>query len=217
MRTGPALNEERVLADGTPVVLRHIRPSDAAELRRGFLSLSPESRYRRFFHQMGDLSPEMLRYLTEVDGRDHVAIVAVGYGPDMKTEIGYGLGRFVRVKGEPDVAEAAITVIDPMQNKGLGRLLALTLAEAARERGIHHFRGEVLASNLPMRQMLEELGAVVRSESSESIAIDVSLDDPNSAAGEPVIVRWLRAAADRLAGRIRSVPPPPGDRESEAG
>jgi GNAT superfamily N-acetyltransferase len=214
MRTGPHLNEEHVLADGTPVVLRHIRPSDAAELRRGFLSLSPESRYRRFMRDVGDLSDSTLRYLTEVDGRDHVAIVAVGYAPDLKTEIGYGLGRFVRVKGEPDVAEAAITVIDPMQRKGLGRLLSLTLAEAARERGIHHFRAEVLASNVPVRQMLEELGAVTRGESSESVTIDVPLDDVRG--GEPAVARWLRAAADRLAGRFRSVAPPPETPETEA-
>jgi GNAT superfamily N-acetyltransferase len=207
MRTGPELNEEHVLSDGTPVVLRHIRPSDAAELRRGFHALSPESRYRRFFVGMSDLTDRALRYLTDVDGHDHVAIVAVGYAPDLKTEIGYGIGRFVRVKGEPDVAEAAITVVDPMQKKGLGRLLATTLAEAARERGIHHFRGEVLASNRPMRQMLEELGAVVRGGAGDSLSIDVTLDDPH-AAGEPAIVRWLRAAADRMAGKFRTLPPP---------
>jgi GNAT superfamily N-acetyltransferase len=202
--------EEHLLADGTPVVLRHVRPTDAAELRRGFLSLSPESRYRRFLAQTTTLSDRDLRYLTEVDGHDHVAIVAAGFAPDMKTEIGYGLARFVRVKGEPDVAEAAITVVDPMQKKGLGRLLALTLAQAARERGVHHFRGEVLSSNLPMRQMLEELGARVRSESADSIAIDIALDDPHPS-GEPGAARWLREAADRFAGRFRGpVPPPDG-------
>jgi GNAT superfamily N-acetyltransferase len=210
MRTGPDLNEEHVLRDGAPVVLRHIRPSDAPELRRGFHALSPESRYRRFFQPMGDLSDAALRYLTEVDGHDHVAIVAVGYGPDLKTEVGYGLARFVRVSGEPDVAEAAITVIDPMQNKWLGRLLALTLAEAARERGIRRFRGEVLASNLPMRQMLEDLGAVVRPGPSESVSIDVPLDDAHSSdPREPSVVRWLRAAADRWAGKFRTLPPLP--------
>jgi GNAT superfamily N-acetyltransferase len=207
MRTGPDLNEEHVLTDGTPIVLRHIRPSDAPELRRAFRSLSPESRYRRFFHGMTDLTDASLRHLTDVDGRDHVAIVAVGYAPDMKTEIGYGVGRFVRVKGEPEVAEAAVTVIDPMQNKGLGRLLAVTLAEAARERGVHRFRGEVLATNVPMRQLLLDLGASVRAESDGALSIDVSLDEP-TAQGEPAVVRWIRAAADRLAGAFRTLPPP---------
>lgn len=207
MRTGPDFSEEHVLADGTTVFLRHVRPTDAPELRRGFRALSPETRYRRFFHQVGDLSDTALRYLTEVDGVNHVALVAWGYAPDLKTEVGYGLGRFVRIEGEPEVAEAAITVIDPMQHKGVGRILGLALAECALERGIRAFRGEVLTSNTPMRHILEELGGVVRLETPESITIDVALDDPASKT-EPTVVRWLRAAANRFAGRYRSAPPP---------
>ena len=206
VRTGPDFSEEHVLADGSAVTLRHVRPSDAEEVRRGFLALSPESRYRRFL-RVTSLTDEALRYLTEVDGWDHVALVAVGYAPDLKTEQGYGLARFVRVEGEPEVAEAAITVIDPMQRKGLGRVLALALSEAARERGIHRFRGEVLASNAPMRSLLEGLGATVRSESGESIVFDAPLDDPEHTR-EPAILRWLREAADRFAGRFRSLRPP---------
>src|SRR3954463_4592891 len=165
MLTGPDFSEDHVLSSGDRVTLRHIRPSDADELKRGFQRLSDESRYRRFFSALGDLTPERLRYLTEVDGIDHVAIVAVGASPDLKTEIGYGVARFVRLRGAPDVAEAALTVVDPMQHKGLGRILGLTLAEAARERGITHFRGETLATNAPVRQLLADVGAEVRFES----------------------------------------------------
>lgn len=49
---------ERVtLRDGTEVVVRPIRADDKELLRRGFLRLSPESRYRRFFAAKHDLSP----------------------------------------------------------------------------------------------------------------------------------------------------------------
>src|SRR5262249_51983006 len=118
MKTGPDFLEEHILADGLHVTLRHIRPSDAPELRAGFHRLSPESRYRGFFSGVTELSDEMLRYLTEVDGVDHVAIVAVGVSPDLKHEAGYGVARFVRRKDEAHVAEAAITVLDEMQHKG---------------------------------------------------------------------------------------------------
>ena len=67
--------EEHVLADGTKVTLRLITPADAEPLRQGFLRLSPTSRYRRFLSGMSELSDDMLRYLTEVDGIDHVAVV----------------------------------------------------------------------------------------------------------------------------------------------
>jgi len=70
-------HEEYVLRDGTRVVLRDIRRSDAEELRRAFLALSSESRYRRFFGALTDLDEAALRYLTEVDGMNHVAIIAV--------------------------------------------------------------------------------------------------------------------------------------------
>src|SRR5437667_11458151 len=117
MRTGPDFSEEHTLSDGTRVTLRHIRPSDADGLRDGFSRLSRESRYRRFFSGKTELSSEMLHYLTEVDGVDHVAIVAVGVSPDLKSEAGYGVARFVRREDDPDVAEAALTVVDDMQHK----------------------------------------------------------------------------------------------------
>ena len=63
--------EDHVLRDGTRVALRSIRPSDAEELHRGFLALSPESRYRRFFSAAADLDEATLRYLTDVDGVEH--------------------------------------------------------------------------------------------------------------------------------------------------
>ena len=100
MLNGPDAQEEHVLDDGTHVSLRKIRPGDAAELRRGFDRLSPSSRYRRFLASRNTLSDETLRYLTCVDGHDHVAIVAVGHGDD-GTEVGLGIARFIRLPEDP--------------------------------------------------------------------------------------------------------------------
>jgi hypothetical protein len=49
----------------------------------------------------------MLRYLTEVDHRDHEAIVAL----DDASGEGVGVVRYVR-SGTPDGAEVAVTVTD---------------------------------------------------------------------------------------------------------
>jgi len=57
------------------------------------------------------------------------------------------VARFVRVKGRPGVADAAITVVDDAQRKGLGRLLLSRLIAAACERRIDRILGEVLATN----------------------------------------------------------------------
>ncbi len=157
MRTGPSFREEHVLRDGTKVVLRHIRPVDADELVKGFEHLSPESRFFRFFHGVTRLSPAQLHYLTEVDGVDHVAIVA----GDETEQHGFGVARFIRDKADPTAAEAAITVVDAMQGKGVGSLLGATIARAALERGVQRFRGEILTANDKMRELLAAAGARV--------------------------------------------------------
>lgn len=191
---GEELQEVHVLADGARVVLRPIRPADADELRRGFERLSPESRYRRFFRGVQSLDDATLRYLTDVDGRDHVAVVAVTRDA-AGVEHGLGVARFVRTATGSDVAEAAITVIDDEQHKGIGRLLALSLARAAHDAGIRHFRGEVLDDNAPVRQLLGELGATLRRTSDGLASFDVQVpDDPSEI--ERMSRAILRAAAN---------------------
>ena len=207
MRTGPTFREEHTLADGRRVLLRHVRPGDAPELRAAFERLSAESRYRRFFGGLTDLTEPVLRYLTEVDGQDHVAIVATCESPDLKSERGLGVARFVRLADEPTVAEAAVTVVDDAQRNGLGRLLAMTLAEAARERGVRTFRADVLAENEPMRAIMQEIGAAERGRDAGVVTYDVSLDTIAHTRGGP-LDRFLRAAAGSMAILLRRLGPP---------
>jgi GNAT superfamily N-acetyltransferase len=208
VRTGPDFNETHTLDDGTRVVLRHIRPADAVELRNAFDRLSPESRYRRFFGGVGRLSDAALHYLTEVDGRQHVAIVATGESPDLKSEPGLGVARFVRLPDDPTVAEAAVTVVDDSQRKGLGRLLAMTLAQAARERGVHKFRAEILADNAPMISLMNEVGAHPIASAAGVVTYDIPLSSVKGAKGGP-IDRLFHAAAGSMAVLLRRLALPP--------
>jgi GNAT superfamily N-acetyltransferase len=146
--------EDATLGDGTPVLLRLVRPADAALLAAGFARLSPESRYRRFFTDKATLSESELRYLTDVDGERHFAI---GARRRDRGDEGVGIARFVRLEDQPGVAEPAVAVVDEAQGKGLGRLLLSRLIAAAKERGVERFRFEVLATNAAMRNLLAEL------------------------------------------------------------
>jgi len=199
--------ERHVLKDGTGVVLRHIRPTDKEELHRAFYRLSPESRYRRFFSGITDLSDEMLDYLCDVDGRSHVAIVALKESNDLKEEQGVGVARFVRLEGEPTVAEIAVTVVDDEQNKGIGTLLLKTATRAARARGITHFRAEVLASNETMLDMLKESGAILRPTQDGTVAVDADIAPTDEHRG--LLHRALLIAATQLNVFLRKLQPPP--------
>ncbi len=204
MRTGPDFREEHVLPCGDKIVLRHIQPSDAAELRRQFLALSPESRYRRFFGGIADLDAAALKYLTEVDGKDHVALVAVIESLDLKDERGIGVARFVRCKDEPTVAEVAVTVVDDMQKKGVGTLLTKALAHAARERGIEKFRCEVLESNKLVVDALRDAGGVQIDRAAGAVVLDVPVKDPY----DNIVRRGLRIAAEHMPAFLRRLLPP---------
>jgi RimJ/RimL family protein N-acetyltransferase len=149
---------------------------------------------------------ELLTYLTSVDQRDHVAIGASVESPDLKTERGVGVARFVRLEGSRDTAEAAITVVDDMQRKGVGTVLLVELLRAAKARGIRTIRAEVLADNDTMRMILERAGATkVPAESGEgTIAYDLSIDDARSAEKPaPSFFEVLRGAAETMALRFR--------------
>jgi GNAT superfamily N-acetyltransferase len=152
--------EVATLRDGRKVHLRLVRPSDKELMRRGFARMSPESRYKRFFSPKTRLSSAELRYLTELDHVNHLAIGAERLAGDAIE--GLGVARFVRYADMPDTAEAAVAVIDELQGKGLGSLLLQRLIAAAHERGIRRLRFEVLGSNQPMKDLVKDLAPSAR-------------------------------------------------------
>lgn len=166
------------LADGRNVELRLVRPEDAPLLAEGFEKLSADSRYRRFHGIRGRLTPEELRYFTELNGENHFALGAL----DAKSGEGLGVARFVRVPREPRVAEPAVTVIDSAQKKGLGSLLLKRLAEAAQERGIDSFRCFVLADNKAMLDLLKQLDLPAPTCEAGVLQFDVPVEKVTAAA-----------------------------------
>lgn len=173
--------EHVTLRDGTPVLLRLVTPDDKELLRRGFDGWSHASRYARFFVPKQRLTDEELAYLCEVDQESHFALGAIREGDGEPR--GLGIARFIRlasVDGEPATAEAAIAVCDEMQGKGLGRILFQRLVDAAAERGIAHFRCEVLGSNASMKTLIDSFAPVRRVEVAAGVlSIDFPIGDEN--------------------------------------
>jgi RimJ/RimL family protein N-acetyltransferase len=152
-RAAPA----KTLLDGTPIGFRPLAPDDAGRLTHAFDRLSPTSRYRRFLAPIRSLSDQELLRLMQVDFVDHVAWVAeLSAEPERPLA---AVGRWVRSKNDPAVAEIALTVVDAYQRQGLGRALLALLAQSARRLGIDWFEANVLGENQPMRMLLKTLHA----------------------------------------------------------
>jgi RimJ/RimL family protein N-acetyltransferase len=142
-----------VLSDGRSVSIRPVLASDKEALAAGFAMLSIESRQRRFLSPLPKLAPRQLAYLTEVDHRDHEALVALD-----DDGVVIGVARYIRLPDADSEAEAAVTVVDDWQRQGLGRELVLRLASRARWEGVHTFVAYVQADNLPALRLLRQLG-----------------------------------------------------------
>jgi GNAT superfamily N-acetyltransferase len=165
------------LRDGTRVLLRPVEPDDKWRLADGLARLSPHSRYLRFHGDLGTFTDTQLAYLTEVDHHDHEAWAALD--PDDLDAPGLGVARYVRVADEPTVAEAAVTVLDEYQGRGLGTLLFRQLAASAIENGIRTFRNYVLAEQEDVLEVFDQLGAQRREVEPGVVQIDLALpDDP---------------------------------------
>ena len=149
------------LSDGTRVLIRPIAAGDKARLERGLARLSAETIRRRFLAAKPRFSRRELTYLTEVDGYDHIALVAVDVDdPDSIVAV----ARAIRLPDRRDTAEMAIVVGDGLQGRGLGTLLARRLALAARSVGIRHFAGTMLPDNEAARRLVLHIGSALEDD-----------------------------------------------------
>jgi len=124
-------------------------------LENGLRHLSPASVQRRFLTPKRSFSRAELRYLTEVDGRDHVALVAEYPGDPVRRLI--AVARFVRLEDDPQAAEVAIVVADDWHRRGVASLLSEQLARRARGRGIRRFTATMSSDNVAAQRLMAKL------------------------------------------------------------
>jgi acetyltransferase len=149
------------LPDGTPIVVRPIREGDKALLEGGLGQLSAESRHKRFLTAKPRFTAAELRYLTEIDGIDHVAYVALrGDAPEELIAV----ARLVRDPERPESAEVAVTVGDCWQRRGVGTLLGSVLATAARDRGVRWLTATMAADNVAAHRLFEQISSHLHQE-----------------------------------------------------
>jgi RimJ/RimL family protein N-acetyltransferase len=158
---------------GTRVLIRPIEPGDKEKLANGLRQLSDASIRKRFLAAKPRFTAAELRYLTEVDGINHIALVAVlERDPDVLVAV----ARCVRLPDRPGTAEMAIVVGDPWQGRGVGRELAEALSAAARAAGIRRFEALVQAGNAPARAIARRIAARLQEGDVSAGVRELSLD-----------------------------------------
>jgi GNAT superfamily N-acetyltransferase len=182
------------LRDGSTVLIAPVRPSDRQLIVEAFDRLSPESRYRRFFAPIKNLSEPLLDYLTRIDYVDHFAWGALAEEPDGR-QVGVGVARYVRLADDPTAAEAAVTVVDDWQGRGLGRILLDALVLEALENGITRFVGNVLVENRPMQELLRHTGAHFEPDATGLLGFSIDLPARDEAIRGSPFGDLLRALA----------------------
>ena len=137
-----------------PILFRHIRADDKGRLAEGLARLSPASQQRRVLMPKPRFSSAELRYLTEIDGVDHVAYLALR--GDAPKEL-IAVGRMVRSASYPRAGEIAVTVCDDWQRRGIGMLMGDHLAVAARDRGIRYLTATMAADNTAAHRLFHHV------------------------------------------------------------
>ena len=172
--------------------LRDIRSTDKPALVRFHKRLSAESRYRRYHSAKGDLTTSDLRYLTEVDGHEHVALVAEvdpefleGVAAPVADFVGTadpselaGVARLVTDPGHPGESEIAIVVRDDAHGHGVGIDLIEAVLERGRREGVTTALAQVQSDNHRALRLFQGLGFRQRSGYGPVIELVRRLDVP---------------------------------------
>lgn len=193
----PGLEVETELRDGTPVVIRSVRPDDKHLLEIGMEQLSSQDRYFRFFRPMAKLSDKLLHQFTEVDHTNHEAIGALDMGGPKPLPA--GVARYIRLEDNPSAAEVAVTVAGSQQGKGLGTLLLAFLAHRAVENEIAELVAMVLSDNHRMIEVFAALGATTKPEVEGQLEVRIPLFANSSLYPATPAGDVFRQAADILA------------------
>ena len=189
-----------VLRDGSAVLIRQVKSTDAPLLADGFGRLSAASRQMRFLGVKKELSAAELRYLTDVDHHDHEALAAV----DRAGGHGVGIARYVRDADDPQAAEIAVTIVDDWQGRGLGTELLAQLSDRARQEGIRRFTALADAGNAAVAALLRNAGARLVRRGRGTVEYEITLT--SGAARGP---ERSQACISRSTGQAASTTRPP--------
>lgn len=150
------------LADGRSVLVRPTGPADADAVQAFVRRLSPDSRRRRFFAAVSELTPVQLRRLTAPAGADDLSLIALA-------EDGRVVGTAQCVLDDDGGAEFAVAVADDWQRSGLGGRLIDAIAAHARSREASTLVAQVMWDNEAMLGLASRLGFALKNDADPAL------------------------------------------------
>ena len=169
------LEESRVI-NGQQVMIRPAKPVDERRIQEHFYTLEKADVVSRFFHEKAFFVREEMEGLSQIDYiRDLTIVAVVG-------EIGFGrvvgVGEYL-LDPAKNIAEVAFSLSRDFQRKGLGKIILLKLAEAARENGILGLIAYTSPNNQSMIRLFKALPYQTRtSYDSGLVELTCRFDEP---------------------------------------
>jgi len=159
------------LRDGRSVWVRAVRPDDAEAVQTFVRGLSTTARRLRFFSSARELTPTLLRALTEADGTLEKVLVALGRDEDGERIV--AIAQYAATD-DGESCDLAVVIADDWQGLRLGRWLMDMLIETARDAGFLRAEGDVLRSNKAMLGLARALGFHVAHNPRDATALRIT-------------------------------------------
>jgi acetyltransferase len=148
------------LADGTPILIRPIRPEDEPLLVKFHKTLSEESVYHRYFNNLKldqRIAHERLTRICFNDYDREIALVVERKEAKTGESEILAVGRLSKARGLNE-AEFALLVSDRWQKQGLGTELLKRLVQIARAEKLTGVKAIILADNQAMQLVSRKVG-----------------------------------------------------------
>lgn len=146
--------------DGTPLLIRPIRPEDEPLVAEFHKRLSEETVYLRYFQhlQLNDrIQHERLVRICFNDFDREIALVAEYLDPKTGQRLIVGIGRLSRSRVSNE-ASFSLIIIDAWQGRGLGQELLTRLVQIGRDEKLDRITAEILHENRGMIRVSEKVG-----------------------------------------------------------
>ena len=156
------LESHVILRDGEKVLIRPLKPEDAALYPDFLAEVTADDLRLRFFVPMREVRPELINKLIHYDPNRAIAFIAIAEAS------GRMLG-VVRLHDDADGdgGEFAILLRSHLKGHGLGWLMMKHMIAYAQEKELQSVHGQVLAENTTMLEMCSELSFHVADDPDE--------------------------------------------------